>query len=294
MMQTDPRHFGYESMGTKWMITVWDECSDEVFDGLSKTIIEQSQEFDRTYSRFKKTSLIWELSQKQGVVPVPKDLIDMLRLYERLFDCSRGQCNPLVGFAISDLGYDAEYSLQTQKKIRPVPNLHDAITILDDGHIELFDSVLIDLGAVGKGFFVDKIAAFLQEKGMQRFLVDGSGDIYYKGNGQTIRAGLEHPGDPTKAIGVVEMTDGAMCGSGSNRRKWGSYHHIIDPTSLQSPQQVVASWVMADNAALADGLATCLFLTEPECFENEFSFEYCLMNREHKIKRSAGFTAELF
>ncbi len=154
--------------------------------------------------------------------------------------------------------------------------------------------MLIDLGALGKGYFVDKIAEFLAQKGMRRFLVNGSGDMVYKGDGQTLRVGLEHPEDATKVIGVVEMTDGAMCGSGSNRRKWDKYHHTLDPFSLTSPNEVIATWVTAESAAVADGLATCLFLAEPECFREELAFEYCMLNPEYKVKRSAGFAAELF
>jgi thiamine biosynthesis lipoprotein len=281
-------------MGTVWKITVWDAVDPKTFEELKTSIIKQSEYFDRTYSRFIKTSLIWSLTQKTGIVEVPHDLVSMLRLYEKLFESSQKKLNPLVGFALSDMGYDADYSLTPQQKIRDVPNFHDALRIVDDTHIELKKSVLIDIGAAGKGFFVDTISDFLKENGMKYFLVDGSGDIYYEGDGHILRAGLEHPDDPLKAIGVVEMTKGAMCASGSNRRKWRQYHHIIDPDSLTSPQEIVAAWVLADNAALADGLATCLFLCAPEQLEKDFQFEYCVMNDKHQIKRSKGFKAELF
>ncbi len=217
----------------------------------------------------------------------------MLRLYERLNKLSGGKLNPLVGFALSDLGYDATYSLTPKDTVRPVPELASALRIIDDTHIDLQENVLIDLGALGKGFFVDKIAAYLRRQGVRRFLVNGSGDIYYEGNGTPIRAGLEHPEDPTKVIGVIEIERGALCASASNRRRWGAYHHTIDPQALTSPEDIVATWVRADSAALADGLCTCLFLTEPQRY-GDIPFEYCLLNPEYKIKRSAGFTAELF
>jgi thiamine biosynthesis lipoprotein len=272
-----PQHFSYESMGTHWAISIWDTLDPAVFAELQESIIQQSQAFSQLYSRFNKSSLIWELTEKRGMVEVPKELIQMLRLYETLHDLSDGKCNPLVGFALSDLGYDADYSLQPKEHIRSVPNFHDALRLVDDTHLELSQSVLIDLGALGKGFFVDIIRAFLEEKGIQRFLVDGSGDMYYQGNGEVIRVGLEHPGDATKVIGVLEMQNGAMCGSASN-----------------STEGIIATWVRATSAAVADGLATCVFLVEPERFENDFAFDYCLLNTEYKIKRSAGFTAELF
>ncbi len=293
-MPAEPHRFAYESMGTKWQVTIWDDISPADLGDIRASVLEQSQAFDQTYSRFKKTSLIWSLTEKRGIVRVPPDLVTMLRLYERLHDLSGGKCNPLVGFTLSDMGYDLEYSLRPKAHIRPVPDFHKALRIVDDEHLELHESVLIDLGALGKGFFVDTIAAFLLSKGLKRYLVDGSGDIYYHGNGESIRCGLEHPGDTSKVIGVLELREGALCASASNRRRWATYHHTIDPQSLTSPEGLIATWVKADTAALADGLATCLFLTEPERYAGTFAFEYCILNHRYNVKRSAGFMAELF
>lgn len=293
-MPREPLRFSYESMGTKWEILLWDAIDPPSFTDIQRSIIERSMEFDALYSRFKKSSLIWSLTEKRGVVCVPQDLVAMLRLYEKLHALTGGKCTPLIGFTLSDMGYDADYSLRPKEHIRSVPDFHNALRIIDTTHIELFESVLIDLGALGKGYFVDKIAAFLTEQGIRRFLVDGSGDMFYKGNGESIRVGLEHPGDSTKVIGVMELRDGAMCGSGSNRRRWDKYHHTIDPFTLSSPKEIIATWVIGDSAAVADGLATCLFLVGPEQLEQKMTFQYCLLNADYNVQRSAGFAAELF
>ncbi len=293
-MPAEPYRFSYESMGTHWAITMWDAIDPAQRDSLQQSIIDQSTAFDHLYSRFKKTSLIWALTEKRGKVEVPNDLVKMLRLYETFFRLSKGKCNPLIGFAISDMGYDENYSLKPKETIRPVPDFTKALQILDDTHIELSESVLIDVGALGKGYFVDKIDALLRSQGLVHYLVDGSGDMIYRGNGHPLRVGLEHPGDTSKVIGVLEMQNGAMCGSASNRRKWSTYHHTIDPTTLTSPQEIIATWVMTESAAVADGLATCLFLGDPEQFSAEWAFDYCILNSDYKLKRSAGFAAELF
>ncbi len=288
-----PSVFAYESMGTKWKVTVWDALQDDERKELESEVKRRSKAFESAYSRFDRSSLVWSLTEKHGVVAVPRDLVQMLRLYEKFERLSEGKFTPLVGFSLSDMGYDKEYSFEPKKKIRPVPKFSDALHIVDEEHIELSDSVLIDVGAVGKGYFVDMIAALLRDRGYKRFLVDGSGDIFYEGDGQTLRCGLEHPADATKVIGVLTITGGAFCGSASNRRRWHNYHHIIDPQSLASPQHILATWVQAPTAAEADALATCVFLCDPEKFSSEH-FEYCMLNDKHAVKRSAGFGAELF
>lgn len=281
-------------MGTTWEISIWDALPAERLESLRTRITADSVAFDAAYSRFKKDSIVWRLTESTGVQAVPADLVAMLRLYESLNRLSQGRVNPLIGFAISDLGYDESYSLKAKDVIRPVPPLPETLRIVDDTHIELAQSALIDVGAVGKGYFVDTIAALLVAEGLEHFLVNGSGDISYRTAGEPLRAGLEHPGDATLAIGVVTMGSSAMCGSAGNRRRWGKYHHTIDPLTLTSPEEVIATWVMADSAAVADGLATALFLCEPEDFAAEFNFECCLLNKEFKVRQSSGFGAELF
>ncbi len=290
-----PAHsFTYQSMGTTWEVSLWDELPADALRALERQITADSEAFDRAYSRFKKDSIVWSLAEAKGVVEVPPDLTAMLRLYETLYRLSGGKVSPLIGFAISDMGYDETYSLKTKDVIRPVPPLPEALRIVDNTHIELRQSVLIDVGAVGKGYFVDKIALQLATLGMKRFLVNGSGDVAYRTDGPPLRAGLEHPGDSTKAIGVVTMDSGAMCGSAGNRRRWGKYHHTIDPQTLTSPEEIIATWVRADSAAVADGIATALFLCEPEEIAAGFDFECCLLNKDFRVRQSTGFGAELF
>lgn len=293
-MSGDTRSFAYESMGTHWRVMLRDVVDDATWQKMQESILQQSEEFDHTYSRFIKRSLVWELSIKTGVVEVPGDLVSMLRWYEKFNSCTDGKCNPLVGFALSDMGYDADYSLQPKREIRRVPAFRETVQIIDDTHIKLSEPVLIDVGGLGKGFFVDKIASFLRGQGYKQYLVDGSGDIFYQGDGTPICAGLEHPDDPAKVIGVIEVYGGSLCGSAGNRRKWDKYHHIIDPDSLTSPKDIIALWVLAESAVLADGLTTCLFFSDPDELRKQWKFEYCMLNSEYKVKRSPGFTAKLF
>ena len=121
--------------------------------------------------------------------------------------------------------------------------------------------------------------------------MNGSGDIYYAGT-EPIKVGLEDPDDKTKVIATIEMKEGAMCASGTNRRAWDKYHHVIDPHSKTSTEKIVATWVIAKSTGLADALASCLFFVAPEdlSFQN---FEYCIMNKERRIKKSPMLLLEL-
>lgn len=289
----NPYVISFESMGTFWNISIWDHISKQKLFFLKNEIIKAATEFDLTYSRFQAKSLVRKIENKTGKIKVPSDFISMLLIYGKLFHDTNGKINPLIGQTISDLGYDASYSLKKNPVIRKTPNLTHAITIVDNIHIEKNESCLFDFGAVGKGYFVDVISLFIFNQGVQKFLVDGSGDIYYQGN-ESITAGLEHPNDSKKVIGKIQITTGALCASAINRRSWNNTTHIIDPTSNTQSSNIIATWVLSDSASISDGIATALFLTDPKNLLEDFTFDYLILYKNFKIKRSKGFNATLF
>ncbi|MCU1425195.1 MAG: FAD:protein transferase, partial [Microbacteriaceae bacterium] len=59
-------------------------------------------------------------------------------------------------------------------------------------------------------------------------------------------------------------------------------------------RRVIATWVVAATGLVADGLATALFVGEPERLRSHFDFEYVRMFSNGRIDRSAGFEGELF
>ncbi len=284
----------WEVIGTTFSVTIWDDLPSHQVTALFGAVEQLSRQFDALYSRFKADSLITKLSETIGQVVVPADLVDMLRLYERLFVATSGKLNPAIGNALVDAGYDAAYSLVPKAAIRAVPPLDRVLTIVDDTTIVLHEPVLLDLGALGKGYLIDAIYTYLTAANLARFLVDGSGDIrYFSVTQEPIVCGLEDPCDPQKAIGTLTITGGALCASAINRRRWGTYHHYLDPHTRTSPSYVIASFVYAQTAAAADGLASALFFVAPEAL-TDFTFSYLLVNETMQIKRSADFTADLF
>lgn len=286
------RH-SFETIGTTFTITIWDTSTPDYFQAHIDDCTSLAESFDQQYSRFKPDSLISQLAHTTGTVEVPRDLVTMLRLYEQLAVATNNKLTPTIGVALEDSGYDATYSLREKEDKRTVPTFSEALRIEDDTHITLHQPVLLDLGALGKGYLIDVLYELLRERSCQQFLIDGSGDIRYHGSAP-IMAGLENPDNTNEAIGTLAVAGGALYASAINRRSWGdSRHHYIDATSGESPQHIVATWVIAETAVLADALSSALFFTAPESL-TAFSFEYLIMNHERNVKRSAAFAAELF
>lgn len=171
------------------------------------------------------------------------------------------------------------------------------------------EPVLLDFGAIGKSYAIDIVGKLLEEKGISDYTINAGGDILHRG-GTPIRVGLEHPNDPKQIIGIAEISNKSICGSAGNRRAWGEYHHIINPDTVTSPKHISAVWVIVERnkdtknnkisastgTALADALTTGLFFIEPTILSQrlKLGFEYLIVYADNTIKKSTGFTAEVF
>lgn len=282
-------------MGCLWNIRIWDDIDSHKKEHLQSYIKKATDDFDKKYSRFIDDSLVLSRLRSSGEYSVPEDLVHMLKHYKNLYLHTDKKFTPLVGQILSDLGYDQNYSLKPKEALSVVPEFEHAIEIIDAHTIRINEPILLDLGGLGKGYWVDKIRGFLRSSGLKIFLIDGSGDMFFQSSGHKfITVGLEHPYDPSKAIGTISLSNKALCGSGANKRSWRGIHHIIDPFALKSTDSIIASWVMADTTVYADALATCLFLISPEKLKKIYSFEYLILGKDMSAKYSKGFNVEIF
>ncbi len=285
--------FDFEAIGTHWNIDIRKEISPEQLVVLRDAIFLRIEEFDKTYSRFRADSLVTKMSQENGEYILPDDAELLFFLYERVYRLTEGKVTPLIGDVLIAAGYDATYSFET-KKLR-APAAWDEVLAYVPPKLKIKHRTMLDFGAAGKGYLVDIVGDLLREHGRESFTVNAGGDIRHKSaTHESLRVGLEHPDDPTKVIGIVELSDQSICGSAGNRRKWNGFTHIIDPVTLASPKDILATWVIADTTMVADALATCLFFVPPERLMNDFSFAYIILHSDYSVTRSADVQAEFF
>ncbi|HSX32597.1 MAG TPA: FAD:protein FMN transferase [Candidatus Saccharimonadales bacterium] len=281
----------FEAIGTQWQIDLG--ASPERAAALVPVITARINEFDKAYSRFRADSLITAISRNAGTYTLPADAPPLLALYRAMYTATDGAVTPLIGQALADAGYDAVYSLKPKQLTRP-PAWEDVLHYRHPS-LTVTQPVLLDFGAAGKGYLLDILADVLQAHDVHDYCIDAGGDMVRRTTaGSTLSVGLEDPDDTSKVIGTVTLANGSLCGSAGNRRKWASYHHILDPHTLRSPTVIKAVWVTADTALLADGMTTCLFFAPPATLKKRFSFEYALLHADGQVSCSAKFPGTLF
>jgi thiamine biosynthesis lipoprotein len=130
----------------------------------------------------------------------------------------------------------------------------------------------VGLGAIAKGYAVDRAAKLLHDRGFHHHVVEGGGDTMVSGlkGGQKWSVGVQDP-DKKGPLAVIPATDVAIVTSGDYERfieyEGRRYSHIFDPRlgwpleSEKSPRSVT---LMAPNATLADAYCTAVMVMGPE------------------------------
>ncbi len=154
----------------------------------------------------------------------------------------------------------------------------------------------ISLGAIAKGYAVDRAAERLQHRGIERFLVDGSGDLRAASSNRPWRIGIRHPRQPG-LLASLTSTDIALATSGDYQQSFfiqgQRMHHILDPRNALPAHAVSSVSVIAPNAALADALATALFVLGPNAAIDRVAalpqIEALIVASDGSIWKSKGF-----
>ena len=131
--------------------------------------------------------------------------------------------------------------------------------------------MFLDVGAIAKGYAVEKIADYLEEKGVTSFIINVGGNVRTVGlnsENEPFKVGIENPDTESdeKYIEYIKISDMAVVTSGCYQRFYTvngvNYHHIIDPDTLMPGENFMSVSVLAEDSGLGDAFSTSLFLMD--------------------------------
>lgn len=137
------------------------------------------------------------------------------------------------------------------------------------GTARLGPGMAVGLGGFVKGYAVDRAARALREHGYRDFAVNAGGDLYASGRygGDLWRVGIRHPRKAGRELAILPVSGFAVATSGDYERYFTKdgrrYHHILDPSTGYPAAGCQSVTIMARSAALADALATGVFVLGP-------------------------------
>ena len=121
--------------------------------------------------------------------------------------------------------------------------------------------VELNLGSVGKGWSLDRIAESLRDRGLRRALVNAGGSSFLGWGRDEWLVSLRPGGVP---LATVRLRSAALGTSGAGEQHFEvegrRFGHVIDPRTGWPAAGVRSATVISDDAAGADALATAFLV----------------------------------
>ena len=263
--------------------------SQEEFDKVAQEILMQLGEYHKLYSiyhRFEGMENLCTINElvdgQHRTVKVDPRIIDMLLFAKQMYEVTDGMTNIAMGSVLSlwhdyrSLGRDDP----TVAALPPMEALQEAALhtdfsnlVIDEqaGTVTLTDpEMTLDVGAVAKGYAIERIALALEEQGVTGYVLNVGGNVRTigaKADGTPWNVGLEDS-ENGDYLCYLQLNGQSVVTSGSYQRFYivdgQRYHHIIHPDTLMPSEGYVSVSVVCVDSGLGDALSTALFCMTPE------------------------------
>jgi len=221
-------------------------------------------------SKYNEDSEIARLN-KLGELEVSDETLYILRKAREFWQASDGAFDISVGPLVDLWGFtDKKYLVPEEKIIKKTLGLVGTDKIIfNPGNNVIkfkFRGMKIDLGAIAKGYALDRAVRRLRESGVKSCLINAGGNVYCLGDkfGKPWNVAVKDPRRPGFTE-YLKLQDGAVATSGDYEQYFmhqeKRYAHIFNPkTGYPAQAGVVCVTVVAPDALTADALATAIFV----------------------------------
>ena len=208
---------------------------------------------------------------RNEVVNVDEHFINVLNSSRKIFKETAGIFDPTIGAVVNawDFGPEGKIeALDSVKIAQLMPSVGLDKVKFENGVIIKPELTFLDFNAIAKGYAVDVIGEFLEEKGIEDYLVEIGGEIRTRGTNAEKNApwlvGIDKPNfDGSQSIfSRVSLGNAAMATSGTYRKfrtdsLGNRYAHIIDTNSgYPTTTNILSVSVIANTCMDADAYAT--------------------------------------
>src|SRR5882724_2232613 len=240
--------FNHHAMATQFQVRIADEEKTYAAQA-AQAAFALTDELESHLSRFRANS---DISQIAQLAPGEK-----LRLSEPVFACleiaKRMELVTRGAFSV------CAAALQSQPTPPQWTLLKEQFSIRCDG-----GKLDFDLGAIGKGFTLDRMAEVLREWDCPVFLLVAGGSSILAGDAPTGTTGWSCGLGDDNSLQRYWLKNCSLSGSGLAVKG----KHILDPRTGKPAPRQNRTWALTDTAAESDALSTaCMVLDEKEITE---------------------------
>jgi len=228
---------------------------------------------NQSLSTYIPTSDISRINSGDTTIQIDHMFKEVFVLSKEIYEATNGYFDPTVGNLVNAWGFGPEEQMAMDSvKVDSLLNYvgFDKVQISSENIIVKEDAnIYFDFNAIAKGYAIDRVAAMLNDKDLQNFLVEVGGEIVAKGTNVVKNKPWVVGIDDPEAVGgrelklLINLENRALASSG-NYRKYRidsitgkRYVHTIDPiTGYTKDSNTLGVTIIAENCALADAYAT--------------------------------------
>lgn len=293
-------------MGTRISLSIVHPEAENLLEKASHMLADYEARFSANNSK----SALMMVNQQAGIQPVhvDSDLYDLIQFGKKYSLSSNLALNITIGPLVKlwKIGF-TDAHVPEQKEIEEKLKLIDPTDIkLDADKRTVYltkKGMELDLGALAKGYFADKLKSFFQNEGVQSGLVDLGGNVLTIGENPKYedgywRVGIQKP-SPVRGdlIGVVLVKDKSVVTSGIYERSLKvdgkKYHHIFDSTTGYPIENELASvTIVSDESIDGELWTTLLFMFSPtaaiQYIDSIPGIEALIITKDNDVKTTRG------
>ncbi|MAG56661.1 MAG: hypothetical protein CMJ83_10260 [Planctomycetes bacterium] len=258
-------------MGTRFELVLGGDDKTQL-RAAGEEALEEIALWDRHLSRFRRDSQVSHANRHAaaGWVSLAPEVFRLLERCRDLWEATDGRFDPALGAVMQRLGFHGDREPGSENDSNPVPLAHrfDRVALDADRHAIRFATagLSLDLGAVGKGWALDRAAQILDDHDVGCALIHGgTSTVIARGappDAEGWIVGVADPLVPERPLARCVLGDGeALSVSAPHGRSVDVGGHILDPRTGASAGDVALAAVVDTEAVRADAWSTALVVS---------------------------------
>lgn len=258
------------AMACRFEVTLSGE--DSAFLEAARDALAEVERVEARLTVFRETSDLIELNRRAAseAVPVDSEMMSLLGLCQTLSAATEGAFDPTStplsrcwGFLMRDGRLPSQLEIEAA---RARVGIAGVALDCEQGTVRfLREGLELNLGGIGKGYALDRVAASLRGDGVSHALLSAGGSSVRAlgGRGAGFRVDVRSPARETP-LARLWLRQASLGTSGAGVQfveiEGRRYGHVIDPRTGWPSSGVLSASVIADDAGTADALSTAFLV----------------------------------
>lgn len=259
--------FRGQTMGTVYTIKYQDDAQRNLKSGVDSLL----EVFNKSLNHYLPDSEISRFNRKDTFYFKLPYFYPVLEKSKEVYEKTGGAFDPTIAPLVNAWGFGPDTTqVPSQAKVDSLLRYvgFNKIAFTKEYVTKTAPGVSLNFSAIAKGYGVDIVADYLQQKGISNLMVEIGGEVVARGTnaqGNAWRIGINNPEQPGELTSAISLDNRAIATSGDYlnfyEKDGKRYAHTISPvTGYPVEHTVLSVSVIAQDCMTADAYATAFMV----------------------------------